>query len=257
MYESVHYIHGGRFMSRGTWQHGARTIDSYEYILVTEGQVFFSLGGEDMTLSPGDVLRIDPGMAHSGTRPSDGPVGFYWVHFTTDCPAELPPRRLHPESTAQAELLCRQLLHCANTEGYPRESTDCLVRLLIMELTFAARRGADTAHRLYAEVREWVRINADLPLRVSDVAAHFHYNADYLNRLFRRAGSGGLKAYIDHAKMERIRSELAQTSCSLEEVAQNCGFSDYKYFLKYFKYHEGISPTAYRELFCHTHLNNR
>lgn len=257
MYETIHYIYGGRFTSRGTWQHGTRTIDSYEFILVTEGTVYFSLAGEEMTLLPGDVVRIDPGMVHGGTRPSDGPVGFFWVHFSTDYPAELPPRRLHPDSTAQAELLCRQLLHYANTEGYPPESTDCLVRLLVMELAAEARHGDDSAGRLWAEVREWVRINADLPLRVADVAAHFHYNADYLNRLFRRAGHRGLKAYIDDAKMERLRAELAGSTRPLSDIAQDCGFSDYKYFLKYFKYHEGVSPSAYRALFRNTHLNNR
>ena len=256
MYESVHYIHSGRFTSRGTWQHGQRVIDSYELILLLQGEAFITAGGTDYTLTPGDVLRLDPDLPHGGTRPSQAPVSFFWIHFRAGAPEELPPRFFRPESAAQAFLLCRQLLHYANTEGYPPECTDCLLRVLLMELTVQNRRAASPAGRLCAEVREWVRINGDLPLRVSDVAARFRYNEDYLNRVFRQEYPAGLKAYIDSVRMERIKNELANTDLPLQDIAARYGFSDYKYFLKYFRYHEGVSPTRYRRLFCNTHLNN-
>ena len=41
-----------------------------------------------------------------------------------------------------------------------------------------------------------------------------------------------------------------------KEIAEKYGFSDYKYFLKYFKYHEGISPTEYRQTYYNLHMNN-
>lgn len=257
MYETVRYVYSGKFVSRGTWKHEERVIDSYELILVTKGKVFLTVNGVERVLTPGDVLRIDPGMPHGGTRPSAEPISFFWIHFQTDCPEELPPHCFRPENAAQAELLCRQLLHYANTEGYPPESRDCLLRLLIMELKAEHLRAVGASGRLYSEIKEWVRVNCDLPLRVSDVAEHFNYNEDYINRLFRRVQPGGLKAYIDHVKMEHIKNELANTSLSLQDISLKYGFSDYKYFLKYFKYHEGISPTAYRQLFCNTHTNNK
>ena len=35
------------------------------------------------------------------------------------------------------------------------------------------------------------------------------------------------------------------------------GFDDYKEFLKFFRYHEGLSPSSFRKLYFNTHLNKR
>ncbi len=257
MYESIRYIHSGKFTSRNVWRHQERVIDSYEFIIVTSGTVYIQLDGLEYILTKGDVLRIDPGVRHGGTRQSNELVGFFWVHFITDAPEELPPRYFRPESSVQAELLCRQILHYANTEGYPPESTDCLLRLLVMELTSENRRAILATDKLYSDVREWVRVNCDLPIKVADVAAHFGYNEDYIGRVFRKYYPDGLKAYIDAKKMDRIKNDLINGSLSLQDMAVKYGFSDYKYFLKYFKYHAGVSPTVYKQIYYNIHTNNR
>ncbi len=257
MYDSIKYIHSGKFTSRSEWRHQERIIDSYELIIVTAGTVYIKVDGLEYILTKGDVLRIDPGVLHGGTRTSTEPVSFFWIHFYTDKPDELPARYLRPESTTQAELLCRQLLHYANTEGYPPEATDCLLRLLIIELTTENLRRVAATDKLYSEVREWVRINADLPIKVSDVASHFGYNEDYLSRIFRKYYPNGLKLYIASVKLEKIKNDLINGSLTLQEIAEKYGFTDYKYFLKFFKYHLGVSPTVYKQLYYNIHTNNK
>lgn len=257
MYEKIKYIHGGKFISRGNWKHPERVIDSTEIIIVTKGTVYIAVDGREYVLTAGDVIRLDSGVRHGGTRMSTDEVSFYWIHFVGAEQNELPPVYFRPESTVQAEVICRQLLHYANTEGYPRESADCLLRVLIMELTSENLRSGAGSHRLCATVKEWVRLNCDLPIKVSDVAEQFNYNEDYLNRVFRQFHPEGLKAYIDQMKMQNIKKDLITESMSLREIAQRYSFSDYKYFLKYFKYHEGISPTKYRQMYYNIHTNNK
>ncbi len=257
MYDGIRFITGGRFTSRGEWRHPDRSISDTELIIAIKGSFGMVVGDTEYRMMAGDILRIDPGVRHYGVEAVEEEVSFYWVHFVGAEENELPPEYFHPDSVAQAELLTRQLLHYASDEAYPRESADCLTRLLIMELkTEEARSGAEN-HRLFSAIKEWVRNNCDMPLRVSDAAEHFRYNEDYLNRVFRRFYPAGLKAYIDEQKMQRIKTDLLEQTDSLAEIAARYGFSDYKYFLKYFKYHEGVSPTAYRRAYCNLHTNNR
>ncbi len=257
MYEKIRYIHSGKFTSRQTWIHQDRVIDSYELIIMTAGTAYIQVGGAEYVLTKGDVLLIPPGVPHGGTRESHDTVGFFWIHFLTDFPDELPPRYLRPENVTQAELLCRQLLHYANTEGYPPESTDCLMRLLIIELTSENLRALASTDKLCTEIKEWIRINCDLPIKVSDVANYFKYNEDYLCRVFRKCHPGGLKDYIDSLKLEKIKNDLINGSLTLQDISIKYGFSDYKYFLKYFKYHSGVSPTVYKQMYYNIHTNNK
>ena len=256
MYESLRYIHGGKFISRGSWKHPERIIDSNELILVTKGAFSITQGETVYSVSAGDVLFLLSGVRHYGTETTDEEVSFYWIHFTCDCTEELPPVFFRPESPVQAEVLIRQLLHYAGTDGYPRECCEWLLKVLLTELTVEYRKSQSAGHRIYSMVKEWVRINSDMPLKVSDVAAYFNYNEDYLNRIFRQSYPGGLKSYIDRMKLLRIKHDLINEAMSLKEISEKYGFSDYKYFLKYFKYHEGVSPTKYRQTYYNVHLNN-
>ena len=257
MYDNIHFIHGGKFISRGKWQHPGRTIDNTEIIIVTKGTVCIALDGREYTLAPGDVLRISQGVYHCGTRISENNVSFYWLHFNGAEECELPPVYLHPENIAQAELIARQLLHYASTEGYPQECVDYLIRLLIIELNTEDLRATASNHRIFSAVKEWVRVNCDLPIKVVDVARQFNYNEDYLNRVFKTFYPDGLKAYIDAMKMQRIKNDLINESMSLADISARYSFGDYKYFLKYFKYHEGVSPTKYRQAYYNLHTNNK
>ena len=257
MYDNINFLNGGNFISRGNWQHPERTINSTEIIIVTKGTVYIALEEREYVLTPGDVLRISPGVRHGGTRLSTDHVSFYWLHFNGAEENELPPVYLRPENVSQAELIARQLLHYASTDGYPRECVDYLIRLLIIELNAQNLRSGASNHRLFSAVKEWVRINCDLPIKVADVARQFNYNEDYLNRVFKGFYPEGLKAYIDKMKMQRIKNDLIGETMSLTDIAAKYAFSDYKYFLKYFKYHEGVSPTKYRQSYYNIHTNNK
>ena len=81
------------------------------------------------------------------------------------------------------------------------------------------------------------------------------YNEDYLNRMFKAHYGEPLKSYIDRERIGFIKKLLLEDALPLAEVAQKAGFQDYKYFLKYFKYHEGITPTEFKLTYSKTLIN--
>lgn len=48
---------------------------------------------------------------------------------------------------------------------------------------------------------------------------------------------------------------LTNRTLSIYRIADMCGFSDEKYFMKLFKRYEGITPTQYRKAFHQKKIN--
>ncbi len=252
------YRSGGYFTSRSEWIHPDRRIDSYELIVVTEGSVSIMEEDARFVLTSGMMLLLQPGVRHFGFAPSLEKVSFYWLHFNLLQTEErlLPEKWVVLQDLYSVSLLCRQLLHY---EKEQHESTVCdaLLHVLLSEVK---RQGSDrylAPDSLVLRIREWIRINSDREMTISKVSAHFGYNEDYLSRLFYKYFGHGLKFEIDSMKLGEIKSLLLNTDLTLGEIAQKRGFSDYKLFLKFFKYHEGISPTEFRKHYRSVHTNNR
>lgn len=254
MLENVKYEMVGHFSSRGEWTHPTRTISSCEYVLMTEGKMFIEENGQRYKISKGELFRIDPDTEHGGYAKSPGDVSFFWLHFTGADTSRL-PKHVRPDCAPRLTVLLRQLLHYANSPDYPRESADLVTRLILCELEVEFTKRESPTTSLYGQICEWCRINSDRRLTAAEVADRFGYNKDHLNRMFVKYGGTGLKEYINDRRTERIRA-LLLSDLSLKEIAESTGFEDYKDFLKFFRYHEGLTPTEFRNLYYNTHTNN-
>ena len=243
------YISGGFFSTDGVWKHSSRTVDSSEIIIMTEGEAYMFVGDRDYRLVRGDVLYIPRGVYHGGAGESVG-VSFFWIHYT-DSKESTDGRLQRPVNTDRVFTLARELLHFAGSEGYPPECLDAMSFVLLCEIE---RCEADS-DRLTAEIDEWIRKNRKRRITVRDVADHFGYSEDHVSRAYKRGTGKGLKDAIDRKRLEGIKADLQITSQTLAEIGSAYGFSEYKYFLKFFKYHEGVSPTEYREMYTKMHTN--
>ena len=220
-------------------------------------------GSERFTAAAGDAFLLPADEEHGGTSDSDGSVSFIWLHFLasdSDASALLAslPRLISSVGSTPLPSLARTLLHKSRLALYKSEVLDAAAALFVLEYgTWGAdvseKEGGELIHR----AREWVRINSDKPLSVTDVAAELGYNADYLSALFKRKSGESLKSYIDSMRMNALRTQLLTTDLPLKSIAADFGFQDYKAFLKFFTYHEGMTPTEYREACYMTHKNNK
>lgn len=252
MFEETTYVSGGKFASRGEWIHPRRIIDSYEIILVTKGTVRIAEGDTDYALKRDDILLLHPDRLHFGTEASRD-VEFYWLHFSSPAPPDV--KLLHIDDPYHLMLLFSQLLHFQSFGDGFSEACNYLTRLILIELR---RHRLDRGENgLTSRIAEWIRINSDISLKVTDVAEKFGYNPDYLNRLFQRVYSKSLKEYITECKMQNIKALLMTSNSSLQEISMQSGFSDYKYFLKFFKANEKMTPTEFRNIYFKIHTNNK
>ena len=244
------FAFGGKFTSRGAWSHPRRTISSSEIIIVTEGNFSIRIGSDIYNVTKGDALTLPREVEHSGVGESDG-VSFFWLHFHGDVPSGI-ERLIHPERPDACAQLARELLHYSETEGYPPECADAMLTVLFCEL--AKPSCGEVSSRL-AIIKEWAREGAEHGITATEVAEHFLYNEDYLAKIFKREFGIGIKAFIDGERIRRIKQVLCESDLSLKEISERFGFHEYKYFLKFFKYHSGISPSKYKSLYYNLHTN--
>ncbi len=252
MFESINYASCGKFISRGEWIHPDRIINTYEIIFVTKGTVYINENGIDYTLGQSDLLLLEPNLRHFGYKESSD-TSFYWLHYVGSTDWEL-PKQMHIESPYNLSILCKQLVHYSSENNFP-ECLDYLIRLILAEIS--GSKIILTENKLVNRVSEWIKANNDVILKVSDVADFFGYNTDYLSRLFKRHFGASLKQYIDRTKIQFIKNQLLNTNLSLHEIAYNCGFGEYKYFIKFFSNHEKLTPTEFRRAYSKTHINHK
>lgn len=256
MLRSVGYVSGGLFTSERPWTHPSRQIDTTEIIVAKNGQFGITENNTVYEMRKGDVLRLDRALPHAGTYVSKEQVSFYWFHFNGTLPEHFFEKHFSLTDDYAVDVLARQLLHYANTPEYPSEAADYTMRLLLLELRAQANIPSEGS-KLLSEVCAWIRAHDDHPLTAAETAARFGYNEDYLSRLFRARFGCGLKQYVVRVRLQRIKTFLLSPDYTLQQIAEMTGFTDYKYFLKFFTYHEGSTPTDYRSLYYNTYTNVR
>lgn len=245
---SLSFSSMGLFRTDEPWTHPVITVDSYELIHVLENDVLIYEGDARCRVAPGELLMLSPHREHGGYGEKNrGTTSFYWLHFyTPDITAwQLPVKRKMPADT-EKEL--REILHFSLTD----------VRLAELELArflIQASAERECGSRTAYELREYLRLNASRPLTVAEVAAHFGYSCDHLSRLYRREFGCDLKRGIVGARLRHIEALLLNTDYPLKTIAHMCGFGDENALVKFFGYHEGISPTSYRSRFFRVHRN--
>ena len=89
------------------------------------------------------------------------------------------------------------------------------------------------------------RLNEDISLSI--LAHHCFLSENHLILLFNRALHITPMKYVRQERIRYARELLLMTSCSMNEIAQMCGFADSSPFSRSFRLEVGISPQQYRK----------
>ena len=240
----------GLFDTKEDWCHPNATVSTYEVIYVTEGLVNIAEGEEQYTLSKGDMLLLDAGITHRGTAVSHGRTGFYWLHFNiSDMGALHLPKLSHPEPSVMLNAM-RELMHLS-------VASRRLCEIALAKLLFECAEERTVGNSRAYEIDEYIRVHSEAPLTVTQVAEHFSISPDHMSRLLKRQFGYDAKTAIVKRRLHLIKSCLINTDKVLKEIAEECGFEDENALVKFFKYHEKITPTAFRNKFFYIHTNSK
>ncbi len=247
----VNHLASGLFTAQRNWKHARRFLEHYEFILVLEGEVFLQEDKKQYTVSEGDILILSPYKVSFGFKEGDKKTSFYWIRFATNN-FEALEIESNPFKTAEAyklKNLVKQLLLVTQSPEYPQYTADLWLTLLLNELSILQRNSTQNALGLVKKISEWVGMNIHTRITTETVSDTFGYNRDYLSRIFKAALNVGLKEFINGEKIKYAKSLLLTSNYNVKQVGEILGYEDENLFVKFFKYHEGVSPEKFRKIY--------
>lgn len=253
---NLEYVSSGLFKSEGVWCHPRRIIDSYEIIFMHDGVAYICEDGIEYTLVKNDILLLEPGKEHFGFRQSEEYVSFAWLHYRTDCDKYKSfAKHIGISNSGAIKTLFSQCLHISNTPLYDSVCTDLYTALYIEELLYGIKTSSEPQNHLAARVKEYIRLNIEKDLSVAQTAAYFGYHENYLSKIFKNTYGVQLKKYISKQKTEYACTLLNTTVYTINRISQILSFRSENHFIKFFKYHMGLTPSEYRNVYTNTHIN--
>jgi two-component system response regulator YesN len=96
-------------------------------------------------------------------------------------------------------------------------------------------------------VKNYVIANLDKTLSLSTIAFEVELNAQYLGKLFLEETGENFKAFVTRVRMEKAMELIWNTNKKIYLIAEEVGFSNYRYFTTLFQKYTGLSPTEYKK----------
>jgi len=117
-------------------------------------------------------------------------------------------------------------------------------------LEIVSRLSTQTIHvndKLVIDALEFVRINAGLNIRVSDVADQVKVSSRWLEKRFDCVLGRSIIDEIKRVRMETILRLVTQTQQPFDQIARKCGFSSVNHLRRLFREEHGQTMSACRE----------
>ena len=101
-------------------------------------------------------------------------------------------------------------------------------------------------HPLIENIKSYLQANLEYDISLSHIAAVFHYNEQYLGRLFKKHTGRSLREFVLQQRLSWAGHLLCSSQDPIIEIANRVGFNNVTYFNRQFKAVFGMTPSQYR-----------
>lgn len=247
----------------------------YEIILFTSGRNKYLIDGQTVMLTSHSILLIPCGVRHQ-PFPTVEDLSYYilWVnqlYMDSICTKKTDLKQAFTGEASPSfqlfdldEFSYEKILSGFSTI-YEAENSitflgkDIVQRTLLQQLLVLINRVA-------ANMKSYVSVNQSLSnsnileeqvmlyisrhlqddLTNQEIAEHFRFNKDYLNRRFKQYCGCSIHSFIIQKRLE-YATQLIKRGVPLNELASKSGFNDYTNFYKLFQQTYGTTPREYKK----------
>ncbi len=233
-----------------------RRADTYLFLYLCGGKISLSVDQQQYRMNPGDAVLLCSNNTYEikdlGSRSTDLSMTAFSLEkqmsLVADYRCPCIRRDMHELSP-----MISHLDHYADTKGRDDECT-CAAFLLILDRFLHAHELAHEGEYLFRLSSEYIRKHVREALTPQSVSRALRYHENYLSRSVKAYSGVTLSFLIVQEKIHTAKNYLALTTYSMEKIAHLLGYPSSTVFARFFKYHTGISPKAYRqscENLCH------
>lgn len=245
----------------------------YEFYFFLEGNVSMVIDGKELSMHPGDIVLIPPGIRHhADIRNQKTPYRrfVFWISeaYCNDL-LQVSPDYVylmqyvkvtkeyifHTDvitfNTIQSKVF--SLLDEMHAKRFGREAKISLcVNDLILHLNRIVHeqkyeKSEKEEKSLYRSLADYIGGNLEGDLSLENLAKQFYVSKYHIAHLFKENAGISIHQYITKRRLAACR-EAILGNVSITDTYQMFGFGDYSSFYRAFKKEYGISPREFKEM---------
>ena len=270
----------GVSLERGTM----RPVDTYSMHAHQHCELFFLLSGHRRyfvghtiyQVDPGDLVIIPPTQLHRTTQIGTSGYERYLLNFyTQDHSAFI--RSIGQDTfdnllssgcvsfpPAVARQVRQTLEHLERELSAPSEYTGAIAPHLLQDILLQALCCGTKKEPYHGEsadkvqqVARYISHHFDQPITLADASAMATMETTYFSKRFKTLTGFGFYKYLTHTRLQAAERLLQDTNLSVEEIAEQCGFSTGNHFGNVFRRWKSCSPSQYRSLCSRSHSHSQ
>lgn len=249
-------IYWCRVVLDNKWNKSVHKHSFFELHMPLSSSCEYTFDNKSISVSTGQLLLIPPGKAHK-VVPSESFSEFVMAFEI------ISPVQLNKEFAATPFFLLNandyllysidHMLKNASEEKIgAKEAIKHQLALILIEIfqqtnSFSEFSGNITNDMRIKAAVDYIESNLSSHISGLDVAEHVHLSLRHMNRLTEKALSMTVAQLILSRKIRAAKKLMTDPEKSIEEIAEETGFSSQQQFSKVFHRLEGLTPTVYRK----------
>lgn len=220
--------------------------DSWEFIYCTSGTGKIIFKDNELEYSEGDIAIIPPNFPHS----NKSSTGFTNIYVNMNNASLSFKEPLIVSDDASKHILdAFNSLHYHFYSNIERKSLVISALGMLIISYFVVHQESSDISTIVQKIEANILENfADCYYDLNDYLKQFHFNNDYIRKLFKRELGVTPNQYLIDKRLQTsadLLNSLSRDSNNISSIAIICGFKDPLYFSRMFKKKYGISPTDY------------
>lgn len=212
--------------------------DGCEILLVLRGKCRVESPIGTLEGNAGDLLVVPPGIRHNQLS-EPGERNFFCVFRAETGLFRQEWRKIHLAAPgfARRTLLELQTMNLRNE----RSGADALLCSLLQRISARDAESPEFPPALRSALEYFQRHYTE-NISVEDAAKHAGICPSFLRRLFQRHCGESPRRHLLNLRLERARVLLCNPGLSIEEIAEQCGFENSSYFIRFYRKCTGSTP---------------
>ncbi|MCR5724773.1 MAG: AraC family transcriptional regulator [Treponema sp.] len=249
---------GGTFYASATYCTRRTTpLASFLCLYTKEGLGLVTYQGKEIPLTKGTIMIIDCRLPHTYRTGDTEHWVFNWFHFAGTAAEGYTEQLASLVQPATDECCIQAFTECFNyTKNYTPftelSASGAIVRciLTLVEHSYRISKGkSPVTLPVIAEALNCIEEHCLTSLSLEDLAKQMKMDKYKLSHLFKEQVGYSPHEYLLFCRMNRAKTLLRTTDCTISSVADQCGFDSASYFISFFREREGVTPLAFRKQF--------
>ena len=264
-----------------TWEHSSMETHKHDFLELTyilDGTAEHVVDGKKYTITKGDYFVVDYGSSHSyktkyfetiklvnclffpefidktmrDCRTLNDVLNNYLIKFNKAVFSKMPTETVFHDDDGKIGKLILKMLDEFGTKkiGY-REVLRCLLieTIILIMRSACIDEKKDSADTVIEKIISYVDKNFARPISLSNICSELKYSLPYISKYFKESMNMTFSCYLQKVRMENACRLLAYTDKKVEDIAEDVGYNDIKFFNKVFKRILNTTPREYRSKF--------